>query len=114
MAIFCYKTSDGKIFERDFPVGKAPRTVRLSTGRIARRFLAAELTHQAHPSGKGWPLTCVASGVHPDQAGELRDHLADRGVPTEVTSDGDPVYRNAAHRRRALAARGIYDNNSFC
>jgi hypothetical protein len=65
------------------------------------------------PPTKGWPLTCFASGVHASQAQELRDHLASKGVPTEVTRDGDPVYRDAKHRRKALKVRGMVDKSSF-
>jgi hypothetical protein len=67
----------------------------------------------AVPATAGWPLTCVASGVHPDQAQALRDHLAKHGVPKEVTKGGDPIYTYAAHRRRALKARGFVDRASF-
>ena len=60
-----------------------------------------------------WPLVCHASGVHAEQAGELRQFLAERGCPTEVTPGGDPVYRSAEHRRRALRARGLCDRSSY-
>ena len=61
-----------------------------------------------------WPFACVASGVHASQAGELRDFLQKSGVPTEVTVDGDPIYRNASHRKNALKVRGLVDRSSFC
>jgi len=67
----------------------------------------------ARAPGAGWPLVCPASGVHPDQAGELRSLLAEAGCPTEVTKGGDPVYRSAAHQRRALRIRGMHNRNSF-
>lgn len=56
---------------------------------------------------------CCASGVHASQAQELREHLADRGCPTEVTTDGDPIYTSAAHRKKALKCRGMFDKASF-
>jgi len=111
MPVFCYETEDGAIHERIARVGKAPRRITVA-GKSARRALYAEI--KCSPPVKGWPLTCVGSGVHPDQAGELRDHLASHGVPTEVTPAGDPVYRNAMHRRKALKVRGMHDNASFC
>jgi len=58
-------------------------------------------------------MECIASGVNANQAGELRDFFAKSGVPTEVTSDGNPIYRNASHRRRALKARGFVDRSSY-
>jgi len=114
MPTYCFKTDDGEVVEREFLTGRAPRQITCDDGRTATRSVAEELRQMYVPSRKGWPLTCVASGVHAAQAGELRDHLARRGVPTEVTPDGDPVYRNAGHRRRALRARGIIDKASFC
>jgi hypothetical protein len=65
------------------------------------------------PSTKGWPLECVASGVHASQAGELREFYRKHGCPTEVSADGNPIYRNAAHRRKALKLRGFNDKASY-
>lgn len=113
MAIFCYRTAEGVLVERDFSIGKAPAKVTL-WGRTAVRSLVDELAGQGAPPTTGYPITCVASGVQPDQAGELRDHLASRGVPTQVTPDGDPVYRDAQHRRKALGVRGLHDRNCYC
>jgi len=62
---------------------------------------------------KGWPLACYASGVHPDQAQDLRDEFKRVGVPTEVNHDGDPVYTSPTHRRKALKARGFFDRASY-
>ena len=59
-------------------------------------------------------MACYASGVHADNANDLRKHLADRGVRTEITKNGDPVYTSAAHRKKALKVRGLIDKNSFC
>lgn len=113
MAIFCYKKKDGNIVERSYPCGKAPNRIKLDDGSEAKRFLAAELRSVAVPSAKNWPLTCVASGVHPEQRQELSDYLKKKGVPTEISKDGDPVYRNAAHRRKALKARGMFDRAGY-
>lgn len=66
------------------------------------------------PRKKIWPMKpCYASGVHASQAQELRDHLAKRGCPTEVTPSGDPIYTSAAHRKKALKIRGMHDKASF-
>ena len=89
-------------------MGKAPATI--CGGKFQRDFQAE---HVGVPSKAGWPITCFASGVNADQAGELRDCLKDAGVDTEVTSQGDPVYTSHLHRKRALKARGLHDNASF-
>jgi hypothetical protein len=110
MPIYCYELPYGGVVERAFMAGKAPKTVRVGRS-VAKRAYTAE--RKSVPATKGWPMECYASGVHPSQAGELREHLAKSGVPTEVTKHGDPVYRNAMHRRKALRARGIVDRSSF-
>lgn len=111
MPIYCYETTEGEIVERMFPVcAKQPPWI-IVNGKKARRCYHAE--RKGIPSSKGWPLTCFASGVHPSQAGQLRDFLDSAGVPTEVTPQGDPVYRDAVHRRRALKARGMVDKSSY-
>jgi hypothetical protein len=56
---------------------------------------------------------CVGSGVNAEQAPELRKFLADRGCPTAVTNDGDPVYTSAGHRRKALKLRGMCDKGGY-
>jgi len=109
--IYCYESPSGVILERVFPVGKAPRSVIDKCGQLCLRSFQAESI--SVPAPAGWPMTCYASGVHPEQAGELRKTLADSGVPTEVTRAGDPIYRDARHRRAALKVRGIVDKSSF-
>ena len=111
MPTYCYQHGEtGRIVERVFPVGKAPRFF-IEKGRHYTRCYQAE--RASIPPAKGWPLTCFASGVNAAQAGQLREFLNRKGVPTEVTRDGDPIYRNAQHRRKALKARGLFDRSSF-
>ena len=107
--IYCYE-SRGEVLSLSFPLGKAPKFVVRGKRRYRRSFQAE---HVGIPSSAGWPLECEASGVHPSQAGELRDFLAKSGVPTEVSADGNPIYRDALHRKKALKARGLHDKDSF-
>ena len=112
MPTYCYEDNRGKVHERVFSImAQIPPEITLADGHKARRCYHAE--HKGVPAKSGWPFECFASGVHPSQAGELRAHLASKGVPTEVTSDGNPVYRNPTHRRRALKARGMFDRASY-
>ncbi len=112
--IYCYRTKSGELIEQNFPIGAAPRVIVVG-GKKAERSFADErksfgmgTKHEGRPSGT-WPMTCMASGVHPEQAGQLREFLAKSGVPTEVTSGGDPIYTSARHRRKALKVRGMID-----
>jgi hypothetical protein len=112
MPTYCYEDEKGKIHERSFSItAPIPVSVALAGGGRARRCYQAE--RASVQASAGWPMECVASGVNAAQAGELRACLARKGVPTEVTRDGNPVYRNALHRRKALRARGIVDRMSF-
>jgi hypothetical protein len=62
----------------------------------------------------GFPaLECIASGVHPSQANELREFYQKHGEHVEVTNDGNPVYTSMRQRRRLLEIRGLHDNNCF-
>ena len=111
MPTYCYTKPTGETVERFFPMGDAPQAIQLGDSE-AKRDYQAECV--GVPSTKGWPHEpCVASGVHPKQAQELRDGLRRAGVPTEVTRGGDPVYTSAVHRKKALKCRGMYDRNSF-
>ena len=112
MPTYCYRTKSGAVLEQVFPVGKAPNKFRLpGSVNVWSRDFAAE--HVGVPPTKGWPIECIGSGVNASQAGELRKHLADKGVPTQVSPDGNPIYRDAKHRRKALKARGLYDKSAF-
>ncbi len=110
MPVYCYQSEKGQMVERVYPIGKAPREITEGDKTFKRCYQAERV---GVPPTTGWPITCFASGVAPDQADELRQHFKQVGVPTEVTAEGDPVYRDAAHRRKALKARGFVDRASF-
>jgi len=107
---FAYELPSGEIEWRIFRMGEAPKEIEVD-GVVAKRCYRAE--NKGGPAPKGWPMTCYASGVNADQAQELRDELRRKGVPTEVTADGDPIYTSPDHRRRALKARGMIDRGSY-
>jgi len=111
MPTYCYQDKQGFIHERVFRIGDAPKELDLGARGIARRAFAAET--KTIPTTSGWPLECLASGVAAKDRNELADHLKKRGVPTDISPDGNPIYRDARHRARALKARGLYDKNSF-
>lgn len=60
-----------------------------------------------------WPLECIASGVNPAQAPELRKLFKKHNFDCEVSGDGNPIYRDSCHRKRALKLRGFYDKASY-
>jgi len=111
MPTYCFRTDDGEIVERPFRMGESPRRIRLDDGRVATRDIQAE--HLPRRAGGGWPIVCYASGVHPDQAQDLRDHFRKHGLNVTVTDGGDPVYENAQQRKRALRCRGLHDRAGY-
>lgn len=109
--IYHYRAEDGRTATHEQALTHPtppPAELRLEDGTVARRVFCAKSAPSAN-----WPLVCTASGVHPDDAGKLRTLLAEKGVPTEVTRSGDPIYTDAAHRRRALKARGMFDKAAY-
>jgi hypothetical protein len=111
--MYCFKTDDGEIVEQFFSMSDVPTQVFTTDGRKAVRDFQAENSPRG-ARGNCWPMEpCFASGVNAAQAPELRKFLADRGCATEVTSEGDPIYRSAGHRKKALKLRGMYDKASY-
>ena len=110
MATYCFSRED-EIIERSFDTGKAPKFILVGKRKFYRDFGAEGVSV---PS-TAWanPIHCLASGVHPSQAQELRDHFRKCGVPTDVDNDGNPIYTSAAHRKKALKCRGFTDRSSY-
>lgn len=112
MPMYCYRDGDDVICRHFAAHRPKPKRIR-HNGRTYVRSPEDEWSSVSVPASAGWPMECLASGVHSSQAQELRDYYRKHGVPTEVTADGNPIYRNAAHRRKALKVRGFRDNASF-
>ena len=111
MPRYCYRNGR-HVIERVFSVRERPDEI-IVKGKTYRRDRTSEFNSIGVPSSAGWPFACEASGVNPEQAGELRRFYAEHGVPTEVNTDGNPIYRNPSHRKKALKARGMHDRSSF-
>lgn len=109
---YAYVSQDGEVVwhEQTLAEGPPPRQV-LRCDKVYKRSYRTEQV--GTPAAKGWPLECYASGVHPDQAQELRDEFKRLNLDVEVTKDGNPVYTSAAHRREALKKRGFFDRASY-
>lgn len=132
MPTYCYKSEDGEVFERNFPMSRVAPSEMIVPLIIEGRVIKKQIfyrDYQAEAVGgivkrtdnpvksrpkKSWPMEpCVASGVHASQAGELRDHYKKHGLNVQVNSDGDPIYESAAQRKKALKCRGMHDKASF-
>lgn len=109
MPAYAYRNGRS-VVTRTFRISERPDTITID-GKVYKRSFADE--RPGVPASAGWPMECYASGVHASQAGELRKYFKDHGCPTEVTADGNPVYRSAAHRRKALKLRGFKDKAGY-
>ncbi len=71
---------------------------RIFPNRIADLLLAGK-SPDGHRSAC-WPQTgSDALAVHPKQINEASQLARDRGVNTEFTSEGQPIFSSAGHRR---------------
>jgi len=62
-------------------------------------------------STRGWPLVSEAMGVHPSQVQAVMADDRRKGVPTDYTRDGCPIFTSRAHRKRYCEAHGYFDRN---
>lgn len=121
MPTYAFATADGILVEREYSLGKCPKSITAFGSKAYRCYAAEAVTGfvkgNKTPVKRGnatWPMEpCVASGVQPDQAQELRDFYHNRGLSIEVNNDGDPIYTSAKQRKKALKMRGMFDKASF-
>lgn len=76
-----------------------------------KRDYAAEHGHVIDTPGN-WPMESIAAGVSPDQVPEFVQFDKQKGVPTQYSRDGNPIFRDRKHRRDYLRAHGIFDRNA--
>jgi len=68
-------------------------------------------TSHQHPGN--YPMASYAVGVGASQVPEQREADRKAGVPTEYTSDGDPIFTSRGHRKKYLKHVGFHDRNSY-
>jgi len=93
-------------------MGQAPNSVTLPNGKVAHRDFMAEHSGKRRSAAQ-WPIECIASGVSGHQADELRAYFKKHNFDCDVSNDGNPIYRDAQHRKRALKLRGFCDKSSY-
>jgi hypothetical protein len=71
----------------------------------------ANLAAQQTPDPSGWPVISDAMAVFPDQVPAERAEAYRRGVPTEFTPKGQPIFASAGHRAAYCRAMGAVDRN---
>lgn len=57
------------------------------------------------------PKACVALAVHPSQVPEAVESARRKGVPTDFTPQGRPLFTSRAHQKRYLKAYGYHNRD---
>ena len=112
MSFYVYSTEDGKVEERYFPIGKAPKLIYISGQKAHRNFqLEHHKTREPWASTPGgYPKESWAMGVHPKQVPEAVAKFAKAGVPTEFNKrTGDPIITSLSHQRKVQKVLGLID-----
>jgi len=111
MPTYCYTTDDGRTVERFYAMGDAPDCLIVGEEVATRDFQAEQCGRRPRNCGT-WPMASYAAGVHPSQVPEMMERARAAGVPTEFTSDGDPVFTGPGHRKRYCELFNFFDRNA--
>ncbi len=115
MPTYCYKTADGAVVEREFPIGQAPGFVWDKRGNRARRCYQAE--HGRLDSVRGqhnprWPMKSEGMGINPEQIPDALKHpkAKENGHQYDPRS-GAMVFQTRGHRKACMQDMGFRDND---
>lgn len=72
---------------------------------------SANLAAQQTPSPAGWPMVSDALAVFPEDVKAERAEAYRRGVPTEYTEQGQPIFTSSGHRAAYCRAMDVIDRN---
>ncbi len=92
------------------PMSKSGTRVKCKCKATMNRNFQADFGKQY--VGDIWPYPSAALGVHPEEVQHRMEFDRQMGVPTEYNSDGDPIMRNATHRRKFCRAHKVHDRNA--
>jgi hypothetical protein len=110
--VYCYACKCGNKTEKTVPMSMFAKTIIcVKCKRLMGIDPAAQQGHRPN-TASNWPQESDAMGVHPDQAKEYGDYLREKGVPTEINSEGNPVLTSRHHRKLVCAATDTYDRNA--
>lgn len=109
---YCYACKCGNKTEKQMPMSEFSKTIVCDKcERLMGIDLVSQQGHRPNTAG-AWPMESDAMGVHPAQAKEYSDYLREKGVPTEVNTEGNPVLTSQHHRKLVCAATDTYDRNA--
>lgn len=112
MATYCYSNEGRELtVEKQFPIGKAPLTIKVA-GVPFERDIAAE--HDGFQDTPGnYPCYSAAMGVLPSQRDEFRKLDKAHGIETVFDEKGRVRLESREHRRRLMKARRVVDFDGY-
>jgi hypothetical protein len=112
--IYCYRCQRegcGTVLELALPVSKAKfRPTCYDCGEKMSRDWTREHETQS-PTGT-WPMKCEALAVHPLDAKSAQESAKKRGIHTDFTKSGEPVFTSPGHRKRYCESYGYFAKNA--
>lgn len=60
-----------------------------------------------------WPMLSHGAGVNPQDVPAAIEEARKAGVRLDFAKDGRAIFENAAHRKRALKALGMFDKDGY-
>jgi len=87
-------------------------TAKQNKGRSYAEGISKQRTRARHAK-RGYPYASDAMSVPTHMIEKVKAIDEKKGVRTEYNSIGQPIMRNAAHRRDYLKAHGYHDRNSY-
>ncbi len=108
--VYCYTTKDGVTIRRNFPMGKAPKQVRVEGRRARRDFRAEGRSISTVPSN--YPRESDSMGVAPSQVKEAYEASVEAGCPTQFTSEGSAIITSAQHDKALARSLAMHQNNA--
>jgi hypothetical protein len=109
MPQYCFRRGED-VVTRSFPIGRAPRAIRVQGRRYTRDLVAEHRDFRDCPGAS--VVVSDALGVLPSQVREFQEWYGRRGVKTEFNAQGQMVFRSRGNRNAVLKATGWRDNDA--
>lgn len=110
--IYCYACKCGNTTEKNMSMSEFTKTIECEKCGLLMGINIQAQQSNRRTTASNWPMESDAAGVHPAQAKEYAEYLRAKGVPTEVLSNGNPIFTSQHHRKLVCAATGQYDRNA--
>ncbi len=111
MPIYKFKCDCGETAQEKRRMADFDKPMNCACGKTMHRDIRAEHTRFRNTPGN-WPMESYAAGVEPCEIPEMMKIDAEHGVPTDYSSEGDPILRSPQHRKDYCRAHDLFDRNA--